>query len=299
MKALKKFFALFVMGAFVFAACEKQNPTTPGSNGGSATEEEEEEVTDEFPTIMPAVAEPAADQITIAIYVPQGTCNGAVLVGSFNGYNVGDQTYKFEKVENEDRWYQVTVAYADDFAAKAIALNEAGKSDWGTQWGMNIPDKQIENLVILGGDAVLVEENGGEQKLTAVPAGSKVFLGIKEWKSAPCAPRNQAGPATWTLTATGLPEGAVVGIVGALNADLNWAIGTPIVMTPGENNVWTAAAEVQEACEYKYFVSLDGGITWDWGIGEDGGNRQMSLDNNAVDTVEAWVGIPTEEAPAQ
>ena len=123
----------------------------------------------------------------------------------------------------------------------------------------DIPAEEIENVVILSGEAVLTEENGGEQKLTAVPDGTVVFVGIKEWKSAPCVERNKAGEATFTLTAAPLPEGAVVGIVGDLSAELSWNINAPIVMTAGENNTWTATAEVKDACVYKYFFSLDGG----------------------------------------
>ena len=283
MKTLKNLFALLVMGVLVLVSCEKKGP-----------EIVEAEPSD-FPEIMPILNEPAKDSVTIAIYVPQGTCNGAILAGSFNDYTVGDQTYKFKKIEGEDeRWLVVTAPFAEDLAVKAIALTEAGVSDWGTQWGMNIEDKSIENIVILSGEGTLEEENGGEQKLTKIPAGGIVFVGIKEWKSAPCVERNKAGEATFTLTAVApLPEGAKVGIVGKLSEELTWNIGSPVVMEQN-GNTYTATYTVGDACEYKYFVSLDGGTTWDWNIGEDGGNRQMPLDLKPVDTVEAWVGLPAE-----
>lgn len=290
MKTLKKFFGLFVMAAFVLVSCGKENEPTPDP---APTPDDEEEVV-VFPDIMPAVDAPGAGNITIAIYVPENTCNGVILTGSFDGYNPGAKEYPFTKLEGEDRWYTITVPYASDFAAKAIALTAEGKADWGTQWGMNIPADEIENVVILSGEAVLTEENGGEQKLTAVPDGTVVFVGIKEWKSAPCVERNKAGEATFTLTAVApLPEGALVGIVGNLSEELNWNITAPVVMTQN-GNTYTATVSVGESCEYKYFVSLDG-TTWDWNIGEDGGNRQMPLDLKPVDTVEAWKGLPAEE----
>lgn len=291
MKTLKKFFGLFVMAAFVLVSCDKENEPTPDP---TPTPDDEEEVV-VFPDIMPAVDAPEAGNITIAIYVPENTCNGVILTGSFDGYNPGAKEYPFTKLEGEDRWYTITVPYASDFAAKAIALTAEGTAAWATQWGMNIPAEEIENVVILSGEAVLTEENGGEQKLTAVPDGTVVFVGIKEWKSAPCVERNKAGQATFTLTAAPLPEGAVVGIVGDLSADLSWNINAPIVMTAGENNTWTATAEVKDACVYKYFFSLDGGASWSWDLGEDGGDRNMALDLKAVDTVEVWKGLPTEE----
>jgi hypothetical protein len=244
---------------------------------------------------MPIIDAPSKDSVTIAIYVPEGTCNGAILVGSFNGYNPGDQTYKFKQIQGEDpRWLVVTAPFAEDLAVKAIALTEEGKSDWGTQWGMNIADKSIENVVILGDAGALEEEHGGEQKLTKIPAGTIAYIGIKEWKSAPCVERNKAGDATFTLTAVApLPEGSVVGIVGKLSDSLNWNINSPVIMEQN-GNTYTATYSVGDACEYKYFFSLDG-TSWSWDLGEDGGNRQMPLDLNAVDTVEEWIGIPAEE----
>jgi hypothetical protein len=294
MKTLKNFFALLVMGSLVLASCEKKNEGGAAVDPAPAPGEDEPEVV--FPEIMPAVDAPGAGNITVAIYVPSNTCNGVILTGSFDGYKPGEKLHPFTPLAGEDRWFTITMPYSADFAAKAIALTAEGVADWGTQWGMNIPSDEIENVVILAGEAVLTEENGGEQKLTAVPDGTVVYIGIKEWKSAPCVERNKAGEATFTLTAAALPEGAVVGIVGKISDELNWDINNPIIMTAGENNTWSATAAVGASCEYKYFFSLDG--TWSWDLGEDGGNRQMPLDLKANDTVEAWKGLPAEE-PAE
>lgn len=258
----------------------------------------EEEVYSDFPETLPEIMVPAKDSVTIAIYVPEGTCNGAILAGSINYYNVSDLTYKFKEIAHEDeRWLVVTAPYEDDLRVKAIAITESGVSDWYTQWGMNIFDKNIENVVILQGEGVLEEENGGEQILTSIPNGSVIYIGIKEWKEAPCIPRNKAGLATFTLTATApLPEGSVVGIVGNINEEeLYWNIGNPIIMTKGVGNTWTAKVAVPDKFMYKYVYSLDGGFTWSWDYIEDGYNREMPLDLNAVDTVEEWKGLPYEE----
>jgi hypothetical protein len=142
---------------------------------------------------------------------------------------------------------------------------------------------------------MLEDKNGVEQYLTRVPDGSVVYIGIKEWKSAPCVPRNKAGLATFTLTvATPLPEGSVVGIVGSINEYQNWDIFNPIIMTQN-GNTYTATYTVGDDCRYKYAYSLDGGYTWDWNFMEDGNDREMPLDLNAVDTVEYWTNLPYEE----
>ncbi len=299
MKTLRNFFALLVMGSLVLASCEKKNEGGAAVDPAPAPGEDEPEVV--FPEIMPAVNTPAADSVTIAIYVPSNTCNGAILVGAGVGeggaddWNPGAKNNPFAPLAGEEGWYTITIAHNDALGVKAIALTAEGNADWATQWGMNTADG--DNVVVLAGAGTLDNsENDGEVKLNSLNAGEVVFIGIKEWKSAPCVERNKAGEASFTLTAAALPEGAVVGIVGKISEELNWDINNPIIMTAGENNTWTATAAVGDACEYKYFFSLDG--TWSWDLGEDGGNRQMPLDLKANDTVEAWKGLPTEE-PAE
>lgn len=298
MKTLRNFFALFVMGALVLASCEKKNEGGAAVDPAPAPGEDEPEVV--FPDILPTIDAPGAGNITIAIYTPSNTCNGAILVGAGVGEGGTDdwdpaaKNHPFEKLNGEERWYTITIPYTPALGVKVVAVPSEGDAAWGTQWGM-ITD-EAENVVLLDGTAILDNsENDGEVKASGFNDGEVVFIGIKEWKAAPCAERNKAGKATFTLTAPALPEGAQVGIVGAITPELNWNITSPILMTKGEGNTWTAEAEVGDACAYKYFVSLDG--TWtdaNWAISEDGGDRQMPLDLKANDTVEAWVGLPAE-----
>ena len=305
MKTLKKFFALFVMGAFVFAACEKQDPTTSGSD--DSNDPGEEVVTDEFPEIMPVVAAPSSDSVTIALYVPNNTCNGIVLVGAGVGeggaddWAPGDKKNPFKPL-GEDRWYTITIGYNASLAVKAIAVSSTDAAAWATQWGMNTQEEDgtpIEtNVVILSGEgAIDNSENNGEVKVSSFAAGQVTYIGVKAWKTAPCEERNEAGEATFTLTAPELPEGAVVGIVGDIREGLSWAVEQAIPMTKVDANTWTATTEVKAACVYKYVYALDG-VTFSWTTEEDGGDRQMALDLKPVDTVTAWKGLP-EAAPAE
>lgn len=256
----------------------------------------------ELPETLPQITVPGDGYVTIAIYVPSNTCNGVILVGTGLGEGGTDdwapeeKNNPFTELEGEDRWYTITVPYSDDLGVKAIALTPEGEAYWNNQWGMNSFDLYTENVVILQGQGYFELENGGEPKLTELLDGSVVYIGIKEWKSAPCVERNKAGEATFTLTAVApLPEGSVVGIVGNLSLEQNWNIESPIIMTQN-GNTYTATCTVGDACEYKYFYSLDGGVTWSWDYREEiYNNREMPLDLNAVDTVEEWIGIPAEE----
>lgn len=256
----------------------------------------------ELPETLPQIMVPGDGYVTIAIYVPSNTCNGVILVGAGLGEGGTDdwapeeKNNPFTELEGEDRWYTITVPYSDDLGVKAIALTPEGEAYWNNQWGMNSIYDLYENVVILQGQGYFYLENGGEPKLTELLDGSVVYIGIKEWKSAPCVERNKAGEATFTLTAVApLPEGSVVGIVGNLSSEQNWNIESPIIMTQN-GNTYTATCIVGDACEYKYVYSLDGGVTWRWDyIEEIYNNREMPLDLNAVDTVEEWIGIPAEE----
>lgn len=289
--AVVALFATFSMTA-VLSSCE-------GDKGGSSSNQtivddnEGGEETAGFPEIMPTLDAPGAGNVTIAIYVPSNTCKGVVLVGAGVGpegtddWAPANKTNPFAKLEAEEGWFTITIPYNAGLAVKAIAETGEGKADWPTQWGMNVEGADANVVILAGAGELDNSENDGEVKLTTLEDGGIVYVGIKAWKSAPCAERNKAGKATFTLTTETLPEGAIIGIVGALSESLNWNIDEPVIMTKGEGNVWTAEIDVQETCEYKYFYSLDG-TTWSWDLGEDGNNRPMPLDLKAVDEVAVW-----------
>jgi hypothetical protein len=228
MKTLRNFFALFVMGALVLASCEKKNEGGPAVDPAPAPGEDEPEVV--FPDIMPVIDAPGAGNITIAVYAPSNTCGGIIIAGNFNNYTPSDVTYAFTKLEGEDRWWTITLPYAADFDGKVIALTQDGKGSWDTQWGLNSPEDELENVVKLAGECTFVGDlNPKEVKVQSIPDGTVVFIGIKEWKTAPCAERNKAGKATFTLTAAALPEGET-GRKGALVLDVDgYKVSIPVV----------------------------------------------------------------------
>lgn len=242
----------------------------------------------------PIIATPGAGKVIVAVHAPQGTCNGMVAVGAATNddgsddWTPGDKKKPFTLVEGTETWYKVTLPANPGIAVKVVALAEDGTADWETQWGRNVEGGEHNVTVVSGEGTIEATENGGEVKLTELKENTVVFVDVKAWMTSPCTPKNEAGMASFTLTANNLPEGYEVGIVGKVN-NLDWDITAPVVMTKGEGNVYTATnVPVAAACQYKYFVRLANGGEWSWDYGMDGGNLVMPLDLKAVDTVDAW-----------
>ncbi|MCI7337768.1 MAG: CBM20 domain-containing protein [Bacteroidales bacterium] len=292
-----KFFTFALLAGAVMLGCDK-DPQNGGNNNGNEPEE---------PVIVkedaPAIAAPGAGKVTIAVRVPEGTCNGIVAVGS-NGTEELAWTpagTDFVRVADTESWYQVTLTYAADMIVKVIAKSDDGAVTWGTQWGMNTDEKENVTWVVDEGLATIDNsENGGEVKLISFQTaeGKVLFLDVDAWKSAPCVERNQAGQATFTLTAPALPEGYEVYIVGNFaEEDWNWGseTATPTHKMELVDGKYTHAAEVPAKFEYKYFYKTAEGVM-DWNNAEEiGANRQMALDLKAVDEVKAWKGLPAAE----
>lgn len=296
MKNLKFLFA-GVACAAIMISCGKEN------GGGGIINPPSDDTTGVVEIEIPGIDAPAAGQTTIAIYVPEGTCNGVIAVGASMGadgaddWTPADKKNPFTALEGHDRWYTITVPYYPAIGAKAIAVNDAGVADWGTQWGMN-KEGEDANVVILSGEGVLDNsENGGEVKLTSLVDGAVVYVQIKAWKSEPCTPKNKAGKASFELTSeVALADSIKVGVIGNFVTD--WTITEAIELTKGEDGVYRVAdVEVPASCQYKYVLKV-GQAGWSWDTSENGDNRDMPLDLKAVDTVKEWKGLPTE-TPAE
>ena len=291
-----KFFTFALLAGALMVGCNEKNPQGPENPG-----EPEEPVIEKEEA--PAIEAPGAGKVTIAVRVPEGTCNGIVAVGG-NGTEELAWTpagTDFERVADTESWYKVTLTYASDMIVKVVAKAEDGAVEWGTQWGMNTDEKENVTWVVDEGLATIDNsENGGEVKLVsfATAEGKVLFLDVDAWKSAPCVERNKAGQATFTLTAPALPEGYEVYIVGNFaTEDWNWgsATATPTHKMELVDGKYTHEAEVPAKFEYKYFYKTAEGVM-DWNNSEEiGGNRQMALDLKAVDEVKVWKGLPAAE----
>ncbi len=106
-------------------------------------------------------------------------------------------------------------------------------------------------------------------------------------------PQGQAPPTgriTFRLLEPGVPPGMVPAIVGAVGAMGEWDVGRAIPMVPAPFPWWQAAAEVDDATDYKY-VLLDGDgqlVRW-----EDGADRMLPrLDGRVRVADDDFRGLP-------
>jgi hypothetical protein len=197
-------------------------------------------------TGQPKIIAPPAGKVTLAIRVPEGTCNGVVLTGSPFGWDPASGTAAFTKVAGTETWYSVTFDYATGDMLKAIAVPETGTANWKTQW---------ENIEILEGDAEIEIQNATEPGLVLVETsdGTVIYVTIGNWITDPCAPPVPSGTGTFTFTpACELPENAVVIFTGNFD-EKSWA-ESDRNMTRQSDGSYTWTGDYPVNFEMKVFV---------------------------------------------
>lgn len=195
---------------------------------------------------QPELPNPPAGKVTLAIRVPEGTCNGVVLTGSPFGWSPASGTAAFTKVAGTETWYSVTFDYATGDMLKAIAVPETGTANWKTQW---------ENIEILEGDAEIEIQNATEPGLVLVETsdGTVIYVTIGNWITDPCAPPVPGGTGTFTFTpACELPENAVVIFTGNFD-EKSWA-ESDRNMTRQSDGSYTWTGDYPVNFEMKVFV---------------------------------------------
>ena len=185
---MTKFFtAMFAVAALTFTACDGNN------NGGLIDPPPTDSTVVEEEINIPAVANPAAGQTTVVLYVPEDTPAGCYAVGSFN-WDATNTEKMFTPVEGADseRWVAYTFDWTEglEFKVLAVPSDPSVTPGWSYQWGKNIdPENDLEedNVLILegsvGGEFVL--ENQGQPKLKGLVDGGVCYIHVKAWATTP------------------------------------------------------------------------------------------------------------------
>ena len=232
---------------------------------------------------LPSLEAPGAGKVTIAVRLPEN-CGTAVIPGKHNGVDVWDVSgAKTEiicsKVEGTQSWVAVTLDWAEGDEFKVAGLNDELKGDAG--WA-----NEAKSGTVLEGD---IKGNFGEN-LVILSDNQVIYVAVEEWKLSPCVQGNEAGTATFNLTATGFPEGTVWAVVGSFG----WLdSGSVVEMTLGDNGIWTATHDVPANCQYKYVNSTDG-ASWQY-YSKDNINMDVTLKTNDTEVFTA----PEEAEDAQ
>ena len=205
-------------------------------------------------------------------------CETAAFKHPFGG---GEWVYR-EATKTAEATFELNALYGN--TGVNVATDVTGASE---NW---YPEADIE-FIAPEGESVAQGDSVNFKFVSEKGTVGKVTVTLIQKGTATPVEKNEAGEATFTLTANNLPEGYEIGIVGVFEA-AEWDITNPVVMTKS-GDVYTATAAVKAACEYKYFVRPVGG-DWSWDFGEDGGNRKMPVDLKPVDTVDAWK-LPSAE----
>ena len=188
MKMTKFFTAMFAVAALTFTACDGNN-----NNGGVVVPPPTDSTVVEEEINIPAVANPAAGQTTVVLYVPEDTPAGCYAVGSFN-WDATNTEKMFTPVEGADseRWVAYTFDWTEglEFKVLAVPSDPSVTPGWSYQWGKNIdPENDLEedNVLILegsvGGEFVL--ENQGQPKLKGLVDGGVCYIQVKAWATTP------------------------------------------------------------------------------------------------------------------
>ena len=232
----------------------------------------------------PEIDAPGAGLTTIAIRVPEGTCNGAYAYGEFkntagvaNGWSHNKEGFVFEKVEGTTSWYKFTFNNDESFYYLMVcAIPEMSNVGLKYRLGMNTYYGYNVTLVVED-DYVMLDYGGGG--LTAAPENKVVYIDINAWKKSPCDPVNPAGTATVIVTPE-VERGVVaMALVGNFSDDevLNWNPWFPFaeLTKNGDSFIWTG--EVPEACEFKILYKTAEMYDYDWDYGSEK-NVEMPLD---------------------
>ena len=190
---------------------------------------------------QPELLNPSSGKVTLAIRIPEGTCNGVVITGQ-SDFEPSSTSLRFNKVQGTDTWYSATVDCQPMNQFLVFALPEQGNVTWENKWS---------KYRIMKGDAEFDPNGSGLLRINS--CATVVYIDIEEWKKEPCAPVVPSGTGTFTFTpACELPENAVVIFTGNFD-EKSWA-ESDRNMTRQSDGSYTWTGDYPVNFEMKVFV---------------------------------------------
>lgn len=239
---------------------------------------------------QPTLEAPGAGKVTICVQVPEPLCEGSFVVipGSLTDWGTGNAVEKGQAttlVEGTKTWYVGTFEWGADKAFKVAHSKADGSWDWAFQAAAG---------TIIEGDVTIPQDKGDQITGDNVVNSDNqvIYVSVEKWETNACEKTNEAGTATFNLTAVGFPAEAQFAIAGSGLAAGAWACPPPAehIMKAEGNGKFTLTLDVPATFQYKYLVAKDG-ATWEW---FSAANYNMPVDLVANDTE-----TMPEETPAE
>ena len=239
---------------------------------------------------QPALEAPGAGKVTICVQVPAPLCEGSFVVipGSLTSWNEGDAVANGQAttlVEGTTTWYAGTFDWGQDKAFKVAHAKADGTWAWAYQAAAG---------TLIEGDVKLADDKGDQITGDNVILSDNqvIYVSIEKWELSACAKPQEAGTATFNLTAVNFPAEAQFAIAGSGLAAGAWACPPPAehIMTPLGDGKFTLQLDVPATFQYKYLVAKDG-VTWEW---FSAANYNMPAELVANDTETLVVETPAE-----
>ena len=217
-------------------------------------------VVEKFVEEQPMLENPGAGKVTICVQVPEILCEGSMVVipGSLTDWGTGNATEKGQAtqlVEGTKTWYAATFDWGADKAFKVAHSKNDGTWEWSFQ---------AKSGEVLEGD---VTPNDGITNDMVINTDNQViYIAVYEWELSACEKTNEAGTATFNLTAVNFPATAQFAIAGSGLEAGAWACPPPAehIMKAAGNGKFTLTLDVPATFQYKYLVDKAGDGTWDW-----------------------------------
>jgi hypothetical protein len=217
-------------------------------------------IVEKFVEEQPVLEAPGAGKVTICVQVPEILCEGSMVVipGSLTDWGTGVAVEKGQAtqlVEGTKTWYAATFDWGQDKAFKVAHSKADGSWDWAYQ---------AKSGEVLEGD--VTPNDVITQDMVINSDNQVIYIAVYEWELNACEKTNEAGTATFNLTAVNFPATAQFAIAGSGLAAGAWACPPPTehVMTALGGGKFTLTLDVPATFQYKYLVDEAGDGNWAW-----------------------------------